>query len=118
MGAATNLICSKDANRWVLDGVCNQSGYIAAMVFSGAAAKTSTPPAGARFVRLTRCGSTTSNSFFKVGGAAAVPASDVTDGSASQQLTAGESTMVSLDGATTVGVAASAACIVTLVYYK
>ena len=114
MGTATALVCSKDANRWIVDGIRNQSGYIAAMVFSGAAAKSSTAPAGAKLVKLTA----TVAVYVKVGGAAAVPAADVTDGSASELLPAGGTMFVDLGGATTVGVAAGAASVVTLVYYK
>jgi hypothetical protein len=109
----TSLRLSRDCNRWIMEIVCNQSPYIAAMVFSGAAAKTSTPPTGARFVKL----STTAAVYFKIGGSAAVPAADVTDGSASRLLSPGETVTIDLEGATTVGVAAGAAAVVTLVYY-
>jgi hypothetical protein len=113
MGTATALVASRDANRWILDEVYNQSGYIAAMVFSGAAAKSSTPPAGAKFVRI----STTVAVYVKIGGTAAVPAADVTDGSGSALLAPGQSIVHDLAGATSVGVAAGAAAVVTLTYY-
>ena len=113
MGAATPLVAARDANRWIMDEVHNQSGYINAMVFSGAAAKTSTPPASARIVKIT----TTVAVYVNVGAAAAVPAADVTDGTASALLPAGGSVTLDLAGAATVGVAAGAAAVVTLTYY-
>lgn len=114
MGTMTSLVSARDNNRWVMDDVHGQSGYIDAMVFSGAGAKSSTPPAGALFVEL----ASTANVYVKIGGTAAVPGSDVTDGSGSQLLAAGGKVLFPLNGAAAVGVASGAAAVVTLVYYS
>lgn len=114
MGSITDLRLGRDSNRWVSDELHNQSGYIAAMVFSGAAVKSSTPPATARVVKIV----SSATVYVKVGGTAAVPAADVTDGSASECCVAGFPKFFTLDGATSVGVAAGAAAVVTLTYYS
>jgi hypothetical protein len=111
---ASPLVVSRDANRWVMDGVHGQSPYIANMLFSGAAVKTSTPPAGAKFVKI----ATTVVVYFSVHGTAAVPTGDVTDGTGSELITIAAPVMVALDGSTAVSVAAGAACTVSIVYYS
>ena len=113
MGAATQLVAARDANRWIMDEVHGQSPYIANMVFSGAAVKTSTPPTGAKFVKIT----STVVVYFSIHGTAAVPSGDVTNGTGSELLTISAPVTVSLDGSTAVSVAAGAACVVSLVYY-
>lgn len=114
MGTISSLVFERDANRWVGESVHNQSGYIAAMVFSGAAAKASTPPATARVVKVV----SSATVYVKVGDTAAVPSGDVTDGSASECCVAGIPKFFSLNGAASVGVAAGAAAVVTLTYYS
>ena len=113
MGAATALVAQRDANRWVLDDFINQSGYIGAIVFAGAAARTLTAPAGAKFVVIT----SNISVYVKIGGSAAVPVADVTDGSASQIVHPNAALRLSLDGTATVGFAAAGAGIVTAVFY-
>jgi hypothetical protein len=89
-----------------------QSNYINAKDFSGAGAKTDTPPAGANIVVI---GCTQNvDVFVTIGGAAAVPRADVTHGTASMA----NPLAYQLNGATTVGVAVAAACSVTLEYYQ
>ena len=110
---AAPLVAQRDAIRWVSDEIFNQSPYVANMVFSGSAVKTSTPPTGAKFVKLT----TTANVYFSLNGTAAVPVADVTDGSGSQLLSVYGSEFYSLDGSTAVSVAAGGAAVVSLVYY-
>ena len=89
-----------------------QSDTINAMVFSDAGVKSDTVPTGANLVYISVAGG--SNIFVKIGGTAAVPTADVTDGSASEAGALGRW----LKGASAVGVAADGACVVTLAYYS
>lgn len=110
---AAPLVAFRDANRWVLDEFVNQSPYIGAIVFAGAAARTLTAPAGAKSVVIT----SNISVFVKIGESAAVPVADVTDGTGSQIVHPNAALRLSLDGHTTVGFAAAGAGIVTCVFY-
>ena len=86
------------------------SDHVDARVLAAGVAETHTVPAGARYVVF----SATADFYAKFGAAAAVPAADVTNGTAS----ALNPTQRRIpDGATTIGLIAPAACVVTLSFW-
>ncbi len=112
MATPTRLIQGVDQNGWPLVAGIPQSNTINAMDFSGAGAKSQSVPAGANFVLISA--SQNVDTFVLMNGTAAVPSGDVTNGTASEA----NPPLRSLYGVTTIGVAVSAACIVTLAYYS
>jgi len=85
--------------------------YVDARVLAAAANETHTVPTGAKHVVF----SANCAAFYaKAGGAAAVPAADVTDGTGSALNPAG----FGIDGVATIGVISPTACIVTMWFYK
>ncbi len=89
-----------------------QSNTINAICFTAAGAGTDNVPTGAKFVLIGA--SQGIDVFVKIGGVAAVPSATVANGSASEA----NPLLRALNGAATVGVAVSSACIVTLAYYS
>lgn len=88
------------------------SAKVNALYFAAAGAGVDTVPAGANFVLIGAKQGI--DVFVKIGGTAAVPTGNITDGSASEA----NPLLRALNGATTVGVAVGAASIVTLAYYS
>lgn len=88
----------------------NYSDYIDHRVLAANVAEVHTVPTGAKYVLFTA----TTTFYAKFGGAASVPATDVIDGSGC--LLAPE--LRSIDSATTIGLIAPGACIVTMEFYK
>ncbi len=84
--------------------------YVDARVLAAGVAETHTVPAGANKVIF----SATADFYVKVGGTAAVPSADVTDGSGSML----NPQVRSIWGATTIGIIAPTTCIVTMEFYK
>ena len=96
-------------------GAYEQSDVIDARVLAANTAESHTVPTGAKFVRIAADVAI----YVKIGGAAAVPAADVTDGSASELLTPNMPPMMfSLGSATAIGLISAAAAKVTLAFYK
>lgn len=87
----------------------NYSSSVYANVLAANVAESVTIPTGAKYVLF----SGTANFYVKFNGTAAVPADEVADGTASI-LNPG---LRSLDGATTIGLIAGEACIVTMEFY-
>jgi hypothetical protein len=87
----------------------NYSDVIDHEVLAPGAAETHAIPSGANYCLF----SATAPFFAKIGGAAAVPAVDVTDGSGSMF----NPELRALEGATTIGLIAVTACIVTMEFY-
>ncbi len=108
---------SFDSQENVLPMALPQSDTIDALYFAAAGAQSDNVPAGARFVAVSL--SAPVAAFLKMDGAAAVPAANITDGSASEAIPVGNAQPLvrELNGATTVGIAVGAACTATLAYY-
>jgi hypothetical protein len=102
------FISSRDGNRNVLDGY-GYPNYVDARVLAANVAESHTVPTGAKKVLF----SATGNIYVKFGGTAAVPAADVTDGTASML----NPVLVEIDYATTIGIIAPADCVCTLSFF-
>lgn len=87
-----------------------RSQHVDARKLAASTPEVHTVPTGAVFVNFSADG----DFYANFGAAAAVPAADVTDGSASV-LNPG---LRALDGAATIGLVASAECIVTMEFFK
>lgn len=87
-----------------------QSAYIDARVLAANTAEVHTVPSGKKYVVF----SSTDDFFAKMDGAAAIPATDVTDGSASE-LNPGVRYIV---GVATIGLKAPRACTVVMSFYE
>lgn len=83
--------------------------YVQARVLAANTAETVTVPAGARIVVF----NSDSVFYLRIGGDAAVPAADVTDGTASAMSPGARS----LDGVTTFSVVSAAVCIVCMEFF-
>lgn len=90
------------------------SDYIDARVLATTTHESHTVPASAKYVRIT----TNLILYIKLGGTAAIPAADVTDGSGSLMISAGDRVIVDLAGATAIGMIAPAATIVCLEFFE
>ncbi len=101
-----------DGNGFLADGL-NFSAYMDARVLAATTAKVHTIPAGARSVRFTG----TIPFWINFGGAAVIPAADVTDGTASILILTDRLYAIPAT-ATTIGIIASAICTVTMEFYK
>jgi hypothetical protein len=86
-----------------------QADYIDARVLAAGVAEVHTIPADARFVIF----SGTDDFYVMVDGAAAVPAADVVNGSASEL----NPTILDIENATTIGIISPVICTVTLTFY-
>lgn len=96
-------------------GAYEQSDVIDARVLAANTAESHTVPTGAKFVRIAADVAI----YIKIGGTAAVPAADVTDGSASELLTPNMPPMMfSLGSAAAIGLISAAIAKVTLAFYK
>lgn len=102
------LISNVDANGNVLEGF-GYSNYVDARVLSGTVAEVITVPSGAKKVLF----SATGNFYAKFGAAAAIPATDITDGSAPSL----NPVLRNIDGAATIGIISPADCVVTLDFF-
>lgn len=86
------------------------SSSVYANVLAANVAEVVTVPAGAKYVLF----SATADFYAKFGGAAAVPAADVTDGSASIL----NPELRAIDGASSIGLISAEACIVTMEFFS
>lgn len=91
------------------------SAYNDARVLAASAAEVYTVPAGISFLVLTTSGS---DIWVKPGGAAAIPAADVSDGTASILIPAGVSRIVDVGHVATVGLIAALPCAVSIECYQ
>ena len=114
MGAIRGLVQVKDGNGVSIQGSAPSGGWVDCRVLAASTHEAHTVPTGARHVLI----SVTGNTFVSIGGTAAVHAADVTDGSASVLVVNTQPRLFSLNGATTVGVIASAIQTVTLEFYS
>jgi hypothetical protein len=85
--------------------------YVAARVLAANVAEDHTVPTGAKYVVFS---ASCAAFYVKRGGTAAVPAGDVTDGTASELNPAG----YYIVGVTTLGLIAPATCVVTMAFYS
>lgn len=92
-------------------GCIPQSDYVNAYVFSGAGTAEDTPPEWANYVLARAIGDI--DVFVNIGGQAAVPTVNITDGTASEP----DPELRQLGGAISVGIAVGAAGTVMLAYY-
>jgi hypothetical protein len=83
--------------------------YVDARVLAAAVSEDQAVPTGARHVIF----SATADFYAEKGGTAAVPAADVTNGTASEL----NPTIWSLDGVSTIGLIAPGATVITLTFY-
>ena len=88
----------------------NYSDYIDHRVLAANVAETHTVPTGAKYVMF----NATTPFYARIGGTAAVPAADVTDGTGSMYCPE----LRSIDAATTISLIAPTTCIVTMEFYK
>jgi len=95
----------------ITDGLV-YSAYVAARVLAATTAEVHTIPTGAKNVRFTG----TVPFFINFGAAAAIPAADITDGTASLLILTGRIFAIP-SGVTTIGLIASANCTVTMEFY-
>lgn len=114
MGAIRPYTQIKDANRETVAFSTSSGGYVDARVLAAGVAESHTVPTGAKHVLVT----VTGNTFVNVGGTAAVPAADVTNGSASVLVVNAVPRLFALNGATAVGVIASAVQTVCLEFFS
>lgn len=106
-----------DANGGSVPNSFGSSDYIDAAVLAANTPETHAIPTGAKYVII----SASAICWVKVGGAAVIPTVDVTDGSASICIPATPAYRVAISlgsTATTIGLASSATCIVTLEFYS
>lgn len=114
MASLRSLTAFKDRNGNVYP-IPVPSGWVDHRVFAAATAETHTGPTGAAFVMVTP----TVDAYVNLGGTAAVPAADVTDGTGSVLVPAGTSRLFSITPAdATFSFIASAAGIVQLEFWS
>jgi hypothetical protein len=99
-----------DADRCPAQNVIPAPNFVAARVLAANTAEVHTVPTGAKYVVF----SGTTDFYARFGAAAAVPADDVTDGTASELNPVARS----IEGYTTIGVIAPATCVLTLAFYS
>jgi len=114
MGAIRGLIQVKDGNREVFHGSTNSGGYVDCRVLAANTHESHTVPEGANYVRIT----VTGNTFINIGGTATVVSADITNGSSSVLMVNALPRLFSLNGATAIGVIASAIQTVVLEFYS
>lgn len=114
MGAIRNLKQVTDGNRQIFPFSVTSGGWVDCRVLAAATHEAHTVPTGAKSVLI----SVTGNTFVNVGGTALVHAADVTDGSASILVVNTQPRLFSINGATTIGVIASAIQAVTLEFFS
>ena len=104
----------RDANGALIPWATPAGGYVDARVLAANTAEVHTVPEGATRVLVT----VTGNAFINIGGAAAVAAADVTNGSGSILMVNTQPRLFALNGAATIGVIASAIQTVVLEFYS
>ena len=114
MGAIRGLVQVRDANREIVSGSDAGGGYVDCRVLAASTHESHTVPTGARFVRVTATG----NTFINIGGTATVPAADITDGTSSVLIVNNVPRVFALNGATAIGIIASAIQTVVLEFYS
>lgn len=107
--ALTKMFNDTDVNRFPY--ICiGYSGYVNAQVLAANVAEVHTIPSGANRVLF----SSTANFYVKFGGTAAVPSTEVTDGSGSIL----NPTLRFCGGTTTIGLISPTTCVVTMEFYQ
>jgi len=114
MGALKALRLASDANQKTIDGAVVAGGWVDCRLLAAGVAEVHTVPAGAKFVLI----SVTGNVYINFGTAAAIPAADVINGSASILMVNTLPRIFELKGAATIGVIAPAIQTVTLEFFK
>lgn len=104
------MLLGKDANRFPMQNVLNACDHIDARVLAANTAEAHTVPTGATHVVF----SGTADFYVNYGGTAAVPAADVTNGSASELNPMARE----IRGITSLGLISASTCIVTMCFYK
>jgi len=110
MPTLTAMKLGKDADRFPMQNVLGRCDWIDARVLAANTAEAHTVPTGATHVVF----SGTADFYVKYGGTAAVPAADVTNGSASELNPVARE----IRGITSIGLISAATCIVTMCFYK
>lgn len=100
----------KDADRHAMQNVLSRPGWVDARVLAANTAEAHTVPTGATHVVF----SGTADFYVNYGAAAAVPAADVTDGSASELNPVARE----IRGVTSIGLISAATCIVTMAFFN
>lgn len=105
-----------DANNNPVPFAAIAPDHVDARVLAATTAESHTIPAGAKYVRLTG----TVAFYMKFGGTAAIPASDITNGSSSILVspTCCPATYQIPEGVTTIGLIASAICVITMEFFE
>lgn len=105
------LLGTRDSNGSPMPGE-EWASYKDAIVLVANTNQTINIPTGAKKARFKATGS--ADFWIKFGGAAAIPSSNVTDGTASRLNPDG---IITLDGATTVGIISAVVCVVAIEYW-
>lgn len=105
-----------DANNYPVPFASIAPDHVDARVLAASTAEAHTVPAGAKYVRLTG----TVAFYVKFGGTAAIPSADITDGTSSILISATccPATYKIPEGVTSIGVIASAICVLTLEFFE
>ena len=115
MGSLAELTIPKDNRNYpAVTQAVNAGGYVDCRVLAASTAEVQNVPAGAKKVLI----SATGNSFVQFGGAAAVPAADVTNGSSPVLIVNAVPRMFACEGVATIGVISSAINTVTFEFFK
>ena len=115
MGSLKELVVPRDTrNIPATAQSVNTGGYVDCRVLAASTAEVQTVPTGAKKVLIT----VTGNSFVQFGGAATVPAADVTDGSSPVLIVNTVPRMFACEGVATIGVISSAINTVTFEFFK
>ena len=114
MGAIKGLVQAVDKNKNTFPCSTPASGWVDCRVLAASTHEAHTVPAGAKYVLV----SVTVNTFINIGGTATVVAADITDGSSSILVVNTLPRLFVLNGATTIGVIASAISTVTLEFFS
>lgn len=113
MAAMKNLRQVKDRSGKPFSNSTQAPGYVDIRVLAANTAESHTVPTGAKYVLIT----VTGNTFINIGGTAAVAAADVTNGTASLLMVNALPRLFELNGATAIGVIASAIQTVVLEFF-
>jgi hypothetical protein len=114
MGAIRGLVQVKDGNGVSIQGSAPSGGWVDTRVLAANTHEAHTVPTGANYVRVT----VTGNTFINIGGTATVVSADITNGNSSVLMVNALPRLFALNGATTIGVIASAIQTAVLEFYS
>lgn len=114
MGAIRNYTMVRDSNRHPQPDSVVAGGYVDCRVLAANTAESQAVPTGARLVLVT----TTGNVFLNFSTTAAVPAADVSDGSAPTLVVSTQPRMFAINSATAISVISSAINTVTFEFFS